>query len=1129
MKLAVLLTFLGVFQASASAWSQTEKVTLSVKNASIVEVLHKLEQVTDYHFIYSLDLVANKKDISIDARKEPLKNVLHEVLTDNGVSYKILDYNLIVVIPPQETAPLANGIGSLYHEMAVHGKVTDEKGIALTGVTVQVKESPSIGTVTDEKGHFVLNVPDAGDTLIFSYIGYVTKSVAVNGQHHITVKMESSARLLKEFVEVGYGTQKKEDITGAISSITSKDIERVHGGSTVSSTLAGKISGLSYRMSEGRPGSSASIQIRNFGTPLFVIDGVVEDEGQFNNLSTDDIASISVLKDASAAAIYGSRAANGVVVVTTKHGKLNSKPKLSVNAYTGWQNMFRYTNHTVNAYNWQLGAADAQMNEFGSTGITPAEVQKWKQGGPGYESFNWPNFIFRKNAPLTSINVNVGGGGETTNYYLSFTRLNQDAVFKEYNFNRYNFQSNIDVHLNDRLVAGIDINGRQEERLHPGVPGVDDYWEPLFASMRNTPMEHPFANNNPEYLNDIGHDADNAGLWTYKESGKYQDDWRVLQANFHVQYDLPLKGLSVKGMYTYYYANDYFTNHEFTYKAYTYNPVDSTYTWTGGSQNPWQERGRELIMQPTMQGQVNYANSFGKNNVAATFVTEWTHRSDLYSHIHDVPPVNILSTIQWNTIDGTQYADNDNESARIGYVGRITYNYSDKYYLELSGREDGSYQWPPDHRWGFFPSMSAGWRITSEPFFNAWIGNNSVLSNLKIRASYGKLGDDRVGIDPFAYIPGYTYNVGTVILDGNTINSSRDRGQPVTNITWFVSTITDIGADFSLWSGKLSGSVDYFNRARTGMLANPSVVVPAELGYALPQENLNSDEEIGGELELHYTNRIGELHYSISGNISYARAKIVYNSNTQFGNSWDKYRNDQNNRWWDVFWGYQVIGQFKTQEQINNYPVNEDGQGNTTLLPGDLIYKDVNHDGVINEYDMRPVGYNEGFQPSLYGGLDVTLSWRGFDLAADFSYESQYSFNRNWESRWPFQNGGSLLTDYTNRWHRENPWDLNSPWIPGKYPPLRFNDGGHSDYNKNSTYWLINIHALRGRTMEIGYTLPKRWTDKVKIEKVRVYLNGYNLFSLDNLPDFIDPEIASENSLQYPQSRVINTGINITF
>ncbi len=1127
MKLAVLLTFLGVFQASASAWSQTERVSLSMENASIVEVLNKLEKISGYHFIYSLDLVTNKKNISINSYKAPLKKVLDTVLAFNGVGFKLLPNNLIVVTPPDEVAPLAR-MNNILQAFEIHGRVTDEKGIALTGVTVQVKEEHNIGTVTDVKGNFVLNVPDPDDSLIFSYVGYVTKIVAVNGQSNMTIKMESSAKLLKEFVEIGYGTQKKEDITGAISSVTSDDIQRVHGGSTVSATLAGKISGLSYRMSEGRPGSSASVQIRNFGTPLFVIDGVVEDEGQFNNLSPDDIASISVLKDASAA-IYGSRAANGVVVVTTKGGQLNTKPKLNINAYTGWQNMFRYTNHTVNAYNWQLGAADAQMNEFGSTGITSAEVQKWKQGGPGYESFNWPNFIFRKNAPLTSLNVNVQGGGQNTGYYLSFTRLNQDAVFREYNFNRYNIQSNVTVHINDRLTAGIDINGRQEERVHPGVPGVDDYWEPLFASMRNTPMEHPFANNNPHYLNDIGHDQDNAGLWTYKESGKYLDDWRVMQANFHVQYDLPIKGLSVKGMYTYYYANDYFTNHEFTYKAYTYNPVDSTYKWTGGSQNPWQERGRQLILQPTIQGQANYSNSFGKHNIAATFVTEWTHRSDLYSHIHDVPPVNVLDIVQWNTIDGTAYADNDNESARIGYVGRVTYNYADKYYLEVSGREDGSYQWPPAHRWGFFPSVSGGWRITNEPFFTSWIGNNSVLSNLKLRASYGKLGDDRVGIDPFAYIPGYTYNVGTVILDGNTINSSRDRGQPVTNITWFVSAITDIGADFSLWNGKLSGSLDYFNRARTGMLANPGVVVPAELGYALPQENLNSDKEIGGELELHYTNRIGELHYNISGNLSYARAKIVNNTVTQFGNSWDKYRNDQNNRLWGIFWGYQVIGQFKSQEQINNYPVNIDGKGNTTLLPGDFIYKDVNHDGVINQYDERPIGYNEGFQPSLFGGLDITLSWKGFDLAADFSYESLYSFNRNWEARWPFQNGGSLLADFTNRWHRENPWDLNSPWIPGKNPPLRFNDAGHSDYNKNSTWWLINIKAFRGRTMEIGYTLPKRWTDKAKIEKVRVYVNGYNLFSLDNLPNFIDPEIASENSLQYPQSRVINTGVNITF
>lgn len=1134
MKLAILFTCIGVLNASASAYSQTGKLTLDVKDASIVDVLTHIEKLTDYHFIYSLDLVANKNPISVHADKEPLKNVLREVLTNNGVGYKVLENNLIVVVPKGDEATLAR-MGDIFHATQIQGTVTDDKGISLTGVTVRVKGT-GVGTVTDVKGHFSLNVPDGSDTLVLTYVGYVTKEVAISGRTNLNIKMTSASSNLKDVVVMGYSTQKKEDITGAISSVTADDIDKVHGGSTVSTSLAGKISGLSFRQSEGRPGSSAGIQIRNMGTPLFVIDGVVKDEGQFNNISPNDIATITVLKDASAA-IYGVRAANGVIVVTTKRGRLNEKPTLNVDAYTGWQNMTRYPNNVVDAYHWQMYAAEAQMNQNGSTSITPEEIAKWKAGTEyGYQSFNWADFIFRKNAPQTSVNVSVGGGGQNTNYYFSVTRLNQDAVFKQYNFNRTNMQSNIDAHIGERLKVGIDINGRIEERVNPGVPGGDDYWEPLFASMRNTPMEHPYANNNPKYLNDIGHNNDNAGLWTYDMSGKWQSDWRVLQTNFHAEYDLPIKGLSAKGVYSYYYANQYLTNHEFTYKAYTYNPVDSTYNATGGSSNPWQERGRTLITESDIQGQLNYNNTFGKHTIGATFVTEWYQRTTLWSWQHDVPPVNELDHILQPTIDNSSgYNDDNTPEARIGYIGQITYNYANKYYLELSGREDGSWRWPPHHRWGFFPSISGGWRISSEPFFTSVIGRNSALTDLKIRASYGKLGDDNTGLDPFAYVSGYNYPApgALVILDGDAVTPAVDRGEPITNITWYISNITDIGADFALWDGKLTGSVDYFYRKRTGLLAAKyDVLIPDELGYDLPQENLNSDAQMGGEVSLSYTNKIGQLGFSISGNISYSRAKFLHSYKPKFGNSWDQYRNSGEERWSGIFWGYQVTGQFQSQEQINNYSVNIDGQGNKSLLPGDFIYKDVNGDGVINEYDMRPIGYNAGGQPALYGGLDITLNWKGFDFTSDFSYSGMYAYNRNWEARWPFQNGGSLLKDYTDRWHHEDPFDLNSPWVAGKYPPLRFNDPSHSNYNKNSTWWLINIKALRLRTLELGYTIPKRLTDQVRIQRVRVYLNAYDLISFDNLKknaSFLDPEITSDNGLQYPQSKFVNVGVNLTF
>lgn len=1096
---------------------------------SLGKYLTQLQNEYAVTFLYEHTIVADK---FINTKKaltgKDAGKTLASILTDLGIKYSRLDSETYVLYEQQESAMI-----KAVAQDSVRGAVTDATtGEVLPGVNILIKGTSS-GTATNIDGEYSMSIPQDADTLIFSYIGYQSQEIAINGRSVIDVMLRSQAVAGQELVVVGYGTQKKESITGSIASVSSKDIEKTHSGATVSTTLAGKMPGLSFRQSEGRPGAKASIQIRNMGTPLYVIDGVVKDEGQFNNLSPNDIESISVLKDASAAAIYGSRAANGVVVVTTKRGNLDTPTQVTVNTYVGWQNMTRYPNNVLTSgYKWKLAAADAEMNQFGNTSITPDELQKWKDGTEyGYQSFDWPSFIFRKNAPQTNINVSASGGSDKTNYYFSVTRLNQDAVFRQYNFNRTNMQSNIDTRIGKSLKVGIDVNGRIEERVNPGVPGVDDYWEPLFASLRNRPTEHPYANNNPNYLNDIGHNAENAGLWTYDRSGKWQEDWRVLQTNFHGQYDLPIDGLTVKGTYSYYYANRFKTNHEFTYDAYTYDPVNDVYNRTGGSTNPWQERQQTLVNEDDIQGQVNYQNDFGRHSVGATFVTEWYQRRWQDNWIHDVPPVNELDIIRFNAMD--TYDDTDNQEARIGYVGRLNYNYAERYYFEVSGREDASWKWPPDHRWGFFPSASIGWRITNEPFFQKLIGEESFLTNLKFRASYGQLGDDQVNIDPYGYIPGYNYAVGTVILDGEAVNSSRNRGVPVTNISWYKSDITDVGVDFSFWDGKIQGTLDYFYRKRTGLLANKyDVLIPSELGYSLPQENLNSDAQVGGEASLTYNGYSGDFNYTITSNISYSRSKFLHSYKPKFGNSWDQYRNSGEERWNGVFWGYQVVGQFQSQEEVNNYPINIDGQGNTTLLPGDFIYKDVNGDGVINGYDERPIGYNEGGQPSLYGGLNFSLGWRGIDLTADFSYGGMYSYNRNWEARWPFQNGGNLLKDYLDRWHRQDPYDLNSPWIAGKNPPLRFNDPGHSNYNKNSDWWLINIRYFRLRTLEVGYSLPTKWTNQVQVKRVRVYVNAYNLFSIDNLKKsagFLDPEITSNNGLQYPQTKFVNVGVNLTF
>jgi TonB-linked SusC/RagA family outer membrane protein len=1015
-------------------------------------------------------------------------------------------------------------------DIVVTGKVTDDTGTPLTGVTISLKGSNK-GTSTDGKGNYSISVPDNNAVLVFTFIGFLKQEITVAGKQVINVQLKTDSKGLGEVIVVGYGTQKKESVTGAISGVTARDLERVHG-TTVSSTLAGKIPGVTFRMPDGRPGASANIQIRNMGNPLYVIDGIQKDAGQFNNISPNDIESITVLKDASAA-IYGVRAANGVVVVTTKRGKTGSGNAINVDAYTGWQNWSRFPK-TVNAYEWMLGKADAEMNVNKHTDITKAELEKWKAGTEkGYQSFDWYDFIIKKNAPQHSINVNATGGSENINYYLSVTRLDQKAVLgREFDFNRTNIQSNVDAKITKRLKVGVQINGRIEERDNPGVPGADDYWAPRFALFRNRPIDRPYANDNPAYPNDIGHNTENWALQTKALSGYWTEDWRVLQTNFNGEYQTPVKGLTVKGMYSYYFADKLMNGHEYTYDTYYFRPEDSSYIKRGGSSNPWRERGNHKVLENVLQGQINYNNTFGKHSIGATFVSERINRRELDVWVHAVPKNNTLPLIQFADMD--TYNDADWQEARIGYIGRLNYGYANKYYLEIAGRYDGSWKFSPSKRWGFFPSISGGWRITEENFFRNLIGQRSVLSDLKIRASYGELGDDDIGIGAYDYIPGYTYGSSTVILgkDGDVIRGSRDKGVPSDRLSWFVSRITDIGIDYSLLNGKISGAVDYFYRKRTGLKGDKKdVLVPNEIGYTLPQENVRSDAQMGGEISVAYNGKAGKVDFSVGGNFSYSRKKLLASYKPLWGNSWDHYRTSAEQRWDGIYWGYEVIGQFKSQDEINNYKVNVDGRGNTTLLPGDFIYKDVNGDGVINDYDVRPIGYQTSGNPTVNYGLNLSVRWNGIDFSADFSGGSMYTYAQDWEMKWPFQNGGNLLKQfYDDRWHREDPFDLNSKWIPGKYPALRFNDGGHSNYNKPSSFWVTNVSYLRIRTMELGYTLPQQWLDRVKIKKIRMYVNTYNLFSIDNVHNLgVEPEIIDPNGLQYPQNKLVNVGFNLTF
>ncbi|MFD2967546.1 SusC/RagA family TonB-linked outer membrane protein [Sphingobacterium bambusae] len=1018
----------------------------------------------------------------------------------------------------------------LLQQQVLNGIVRDDKGNPLQGVTVQSKSDPSLGTTTDQEGKFMLNLP-AGETAVsLRSVGYVAKEVGI-GTGLLEVTLEPDDSNLEEVVVVGYGTQKKESVTGAISTVGSKDLSR-SVATTTSGALVGKIAGVNSRMPDGRPGASTNINIRNMGNPLYVIDGVQKDAGQFNNLDFNDIESISVLKDASAA-IYGVRAANGVVVVTTKKGSRGDQNQFSINSYYGWQNMFRFPEPaSASTYIKSYIQSDAILG-VENPQFSLDDLAKWEQGTEkGYRPFDWYDYILQT-SPQKYISGAASGGSEKINYYLSAGHLDQQSIIRNYGgFNRTNVQLNLEANVSDRLKIGGNLNGRIEKRRQPGVPGQDDTWQALFAIYRNLPTARPFANDNPLYpARTAANTEANFGMLNYDLSGEYKETWRVMQLNFNAEYALT-KDLKLRGLVGYYLANKWMDNQEFTYKLYDYDEDTDTYPVVFSMDNPWRERDVRMVEELSYQATLNYAKTFGRHNLNAVLAAEAIARDEPGFWIHDRPASNKLSLLYFQTIDDFDDKGIDTQ-ARAGFAARVNYDYAGKYLLEVAGRYDGSWKFPPGSRWGLFPSVSAGWRVTQEDFIkDSFIGRT--FQDLKLRASYGVLGDDNLddwAYYAFGFVPGYTYDQGGATINGQYVVGAQSRGLPVTNLSWIRANSFDVGIDFTLLGGKLSGTLDYFNRKRTDLPASrEDLLIPAEAGFSLPYENLNSDMHRGVDGGITWRSQVGHVNYFVGGNFTYARQLDGLQYKPRFGNAWNEYRNTITNRYAFLNWGLHAVGQFQSWEEIENYKVDNDRQGNTTLRPGDIKYEDVNGDGVINSLDERPIGYRQGGLPYLNFAFNLGVQYKGFDIAMDLTGASFASYRANSEGMLPFHDGGNNAAYYMeNQWMLSDITDPNSELIPGRFPTLIRGNQGHSNY-WHSDFWLMNITYLKLRNLQVGYTLPSSLTGRWGLKNLRVYSMMQNLFSIDNLGEMkIDPELTAESGIQYPTNKVVNLGLTVTF
>lgn len=1021
-----------------------------------------------------------------------------------------------------------------YAQRKISGQVFNEKYEPLSGVTILVEGMPSEITTTDDQGRFQITATKT--SLLVTNIGYKNQRVAIGDQTTFKIFLESENKDLEEVVVVGYGTQSKRNITGSVSNIKSEDIVR-SSSTTAAGALAGKVQGVSVRAKDARPGRGASIEIRNMGNPLFVIDGVAYG-GQtgtdwvgtqnasgadiFNALNLEDIESISILKDA-AAAVYGFRAARGVVLITTKKGKRDDTAKININGYQGWQNLTRFPT-MANAGQYTRGLVEAAQNENRNPAsvYTPEELAKWQAGTePGYKSYDYYDMVIRKDIPQRYLNANVTGGAKNSNYFLSVGHLDQDAMIKDFSYKRTNLQANLEATIMEGFNIGMQISGRQETTKDVGLPGGDGYFSSILSIFRNRPTVGPYANDNPDYPNHTNDFPYNPALFSRDIAGYKDNNYLSGNVNLFSSYKTKF-GLTAKGTVSYNYTNNKFDGFQYTYDVYRFQ--NDTYNRTGGSDAGWRyETSREVVSR-FGQFQLDYTKQFGDHSFSAMAGYERSDWDRNYSALGANPSNNYIPLLKLSELNGV--SDEWAYEARAGYIGRLNYNYKGKYLLEVLGRYDGSYLYYEGRRWGFFPGGSLGWRISDEGFFKPLKG---VVNDLKLRASIGQTGLEE-GVGMHAYLAGYNFGQGDAVLDGTYYPGVQPRPLPIRNLSWVKNTNYNIGIDLAMLDNKLTLTADAFKVIRTGVPApRYDVLLPSEVGYGLPNENLNKNGYYGAEGILTYASKVGELNYVVSGNVTFSRFKNLESYKPRFSNSWNEYRNSAEERWGGVWWGYQVMGRFQSVDEINNHPINNDGNNNRNQLPGDFIYKDVNNDGVINGMDERPIGYPTGWAPMMTFGGRVGLNYKGFDLNIDFAGGAVQSWFQDYELRNAFHGGGNspayLLED---RWHRADPYDANSEWIPGNYPAVR--NGNTGPNSRNSDFWLTNVRYLRVRNLEFAYSLPKRITEKFKAEKIRVYVNGSNLLSFDNVKQFqIDPEIEAAAAVAYPQQQVFMAGFNITF
>ncbi len=1011
-------------------------------------------------------------------------------------------------------------------QIEVVGTVTDANGETIIGATVSVKDAPGLGAITDIDGNYKIKVK-VHQTLVFTYLGYNSvEKVVTPGTTRVDVQLsEEKINAVDEVVVVGMGTQKKLTVTGAITNVNMDDLKH-YNTSNLSNTLAGNVPGIIAFQSSGQPGKNTSeFWIRGISTfgasssAYILVDGFEREN--IDDINIEDIESFSVLKDASATAIYGSKGANGVILITTKHGqsgkvKINGKVETSYNTRT-------ITPEFVSGYDYANYINEARVTRNLGVLYQPVELEIIRNGMDQdlYPNVDWQDLLLKNGAYSTRANVNISGGGETARYYVSLAYTDDEGMYKtdstlkdkydtNANYKRYNYRMNLDVDVTKTTLLKFGVSGNLNKRNSPGL-GDDAVWGQLFGyNSLYSPLV--YSNGYYPYKAPSGSSGDNyVNPWVSSTQTGYNTEWdNNIQTNVTLEQDLSFitKGLRFTGRFGYDTYNSNAIHHRRMPALYTVRTRDTT---TGELQ---------FDKYSDTQDMKQTSSNDGSRREFLDLLLHWD-RTFVQAHTFGV---NIKFTEDQNI--STQNIGDDIKNSiskkNKGLAAQATYNFKNRYFLDYNFGYNGSENFADGHRWGFFPAWSVAWNIGEEPFVQKalpWV------NMFKLRFSHGKVGSDTTGDDRFPYLytirrdgSGYTFGQNSNSFSGAYYSQVASNG-----VTWEVAKKNDFGVDLVLFDNKFSLTWDYFSEKRTGIYMTRSYL-PGIIGLeSTPKANVGSVTSKGFDGNFKFDQKIGEVNLTIRGNMTYSKNKIgeydeennVYSYQYQHG-----YRVNQVR-------GLIAEGLFKDYDDIRNSPKQEFGD----VQPGDIKYKDVNGDGVVNSGDECAIGATS--TPNLIYGIGLSVQWKGFDFNLHFQGAGKSTFMTYGKCVYAFSEG---------QWGNIFKGMLDDRWIDSEtaaqlglvanenpnatYPRLSY--GGNSNNYRNSTFWLRDGRYLRLKNLDFGYTLPKQVVNKIHFQNVRFYVSGTNLLLLYKKFGMWDPESLQPRGEDYPITKAVTVGVQVS-